>query len=33
MYVGATYGMADNLTGYIDLRVNTSGNYRLVVTY
>lgn len=33
IYVGATYGMADNLTGYVTLRVNTSGNYRLVVTY
>jgi len=33
IYVGATYGMEDNLTGYVTLGVNTSGNYRLVVTY
>lgn len=33
IYVGATYGMADSLTGYVTLGVNTSGSYRLVVTY
>lgn len=33
IYVGATYGMAHNLTGYVTLRTNTSGSYRLVVTY